>query len=33
MIRQTIIEHLDKEYGHGPKPFTFHYIGRARKPA
>ena len=25
------IERLDKEYGRGPKPFTFHYIGVARK--
>ena len=25
------IERLDKEYGRGPKPFTFHYIGTARK--
>ena len=25
------IERLDKEYGRGPKPFTFHYIGMARK--
>lgn len=26
------IESLTKEYGHGPKPYTFHYIGVARKP-
>jgi len=25
------IERLDKEYGRGPKPFVFHYIGTARK--
>jgi ubiquinone/menaquinone biosynthesis C-methylase UbiE len=24
---------LDKEYGHGPKPYTYHYIGVVRKPA
>lgn len=25
------VERLEKEYGKGPKPFTFHYIGVARK--
>ena len=25
------IERLDREYGKGPKPFVFHYIGMARK--
>lgn len=27
------VEQLQKEYGHGPKPYTFHYIGVARKPS
>jgi ubiquinone/menaquinone biosynthesis C-methylase UbiE len=27
------IERLDREYGKGPKPFVFHYIGKARKGA
>ena len=27
------IERLDLEYGKGPKPFVFHYIGTARKAA
>ena len=27
------IERLDCEYGKGPKPFVFHYIGTARKAA
>ena len=27
------IERLDREYGKGPKPFVFHYIGTARKAA
>jgi ubiquinone/menaquinone biosynthesis C-methylase UbiE len=26
------IDRLDKHYGKGPKPYTYHYIGTARKP-
>jgi len=27
-----VIDRLDKSYTKGPKPYTFHYIGTARKP-